>query len=65
MRNQPGLGFMRSTPTARFFCNRDGIKVYSLDKVKLERRTGYSWYGGYATSLLAGDYPKWKKRLNR
>ena len=48
-----------------FFCNRDGIKVYSLDKVKLERRTGYSWYGGYATSLLAGDYPKWKKRLNR
>ena len=48
-----------------FFCNRDGIKVYSLDKVKLERRTGYSWYGGYATSLLAEDYLKWKKRLNR
>ncbi len=48
-----------------FFCNRDGIKVYSLDQVKLERRTGYSWYGTYADSLLARDYPRWKKRLNR
>ncbi|MBC8245936.1 MAG: pectate lyase [Verrucomicrobia bacterium] len=48
-----------------FFCNRDGIKVYSLDQVKLERRTGYSWYGSYADSLLVRDYPQWKKRLNR
>ena len=26
-----------------FFCNRDGIKVYTLAEVTLERRTGYSW----------------------
>ena len=48
-----------------FFCNRDGIKVYSLAEVKLERRTGYSWYGSYARSLLAKDFPRWQKRLNR
>ena len=48
-----------------FLCNRDGIKVYSLAEVKLERRTGYSWYGSYARSLLAKDFPEWQKRLNR
>jgi len=48
-----------------FFCNRNGIKVYSLAEVKLERRTGYSWYGSYARSLLAKDFPRWQKRLNR
>ena len=48
-----------------FFCNRDGVKVYSLAEVKLERRTGYSWYGSYARSLLAKDFPRWQKRLNR
>ena len=26
-----------------FFCNRDGIKVYTLAEVTLERHTGYSW----------------------
>ena len=48
-----------------FFCNRDGVKVYSLAEVKLERRTGYSWYGSYARSLLTKDFPQWQKRLNR
>jgi PelA/Pel-15E family pectate lyase len=45
-----------------FFCNRDGIVVYSLAEVKRERRTGYGWYGYYATSLLANDYPAWQKK---
>ncbi|MEE2615294.1 MAG: pectate lyase [Verrucomicrobiota bacterium] len=48
-----------------FFCNRDGIKVYSLNEVKLERRTGYSWYSSSPAKLLDQDYPKWKKNLNR
>ena len=46
-----------------FFCNRDGIKVYSLNEVKLERRTGYSWYSYSAAKLLYQDYPKWKKSI--
>ncbi len=36
-----------------FFCNRDGVKVYALEDVALERRTGYAWYGRWPESLLA------------
>ncbi len=36
-----------------FFCNRDGIKVYALKDVALERRTGYGWYGRWPETLLA------------
>jgi PelA/Pel-15E family pectate lyase len=46
-----------------FFCNRDGIKVYSLAEVTLERRTGYGWYSGSPNRLLDNDYPAWKERL--
>ena len=46
-----------------FFCNRDGIKVYTLAEVTLERRTGYSWYSDAAAKLLEKEYPKWLERL--
>jgi PelA/Pel-15E family pectate lyase len=46
-----------------FFCNRDGIKVYSLAEVALERRTGYGWYSGSPNRLLDVHYPAWKKRM--
>jgi PelA/Pel-15E family pectate lyase len=50
-------------PTNRpFMANRDGIKVYSLDQVERERRTGYRWYGDFATGLLEKDYPEWRRR---
>ncbi len=42
--------------------NRDGKKVYRLADVERERRTGYSWYGAYATGLLAREYPAWRKK---
>lgn len=42
--------------------NRDGKKVYRLADVERERRTGYSWYGAYATGLLTRDYPDWRKK---
>ena len=48
-----------------FFCNRDGIKVYSLNEVKLERRTGYSWYSSSPQKLLDQDYHNWKRNINR
>ena len=44
-----------------FMANRDGVKVYSLEQVSRERRTGYSWYGDYAARLLAQDYPAWRE----
>ena len=47
-----------------FFCNRDGIVVYRLSDVHLERRSGYAWYGGWPTRLLSETYPAWKKRLS-
>ena len=46
-----------------FFCNRDGIKVYTLAEVTLERRTGYSWHSDAAAKLLEKEYPKWLERL--
>jgi PelA/Pel-15E family pectate lyase len=50
-------------PTNRpFMANRDGIKVYSLDRVERERRTGYRWYGEFATGLLEKGYPEWRQR---
>ena len=45
-----------------FMANRDGKKVFRLADVERERRTGYSWYGGYATALLERGYPDWRKK---
>lgn len=46
-----------------FMCNRDGVVVYSLAEVALERRTGYAWYGGWPRGLLGGEYAAWKKKI--
>ena len=48
-----------------FMCNRDGIVVYSLAEVALERRTGYGWYGGWPRRLMNKGYPEWKKRIGK
>lgn len=44
-----------------FLCNRDGIKVYSLEELTPERRVGYSWYGNWAEKVLE-KYPAWIKK---
>jgi len=46
------------------FCSRDGIPKATLAEISHERRTGYSWLGYYATSLLAKDYPSWQKKVD-
>ena len=43
--------------------NRDGKKVDSLEKIAQERRTGYSWFGGFGAQLLAEGYPAWRARV--
>ncbi len=43
--------------------NRDSIRVDSYDKINIERRTGYNWYGYWPQKLIDIDYPKWKKRI--
>jgi len=47
-----------------FFCNRDGIKVYSLSKVTPERRRGYAWYGYWPAEVIYDSYKEWLKNLN-
>ena len=50
--------------TARpIFVGRDGIKWPTLSEIEVERRTGYSYLGAYATSLLDEEYPTWRKAL--
>ncbi len=45
------------------FSNRDGIKVYSLDKVERERRTGYAWYT-YSPQIILDKYNDWLLKIN-
>lgn len=47
-----------------FLCNRDGVKVYSLEEVAPERRVGYSWYGTWGGKVLK-EYRKWLKRIGQ
>lgn len=45
-----------------FFANRDGKKVYSMDKVERERRTGYAWYT-YAPQAILDKFSNWISKL--
>jgi hypothetical protein len=40
--------------------NRDGTKVYSIEELEHERRSGYAWYGT-GPALLLEEYASWKK----
>lgn len=44
-----------------FFCDRDGIKKYSLAEIGRERRNGYSWYGNGPQKVLDA-YKKWQPK---
>lgn len=54
--------FYEMTDNTPFMCNRDGIKVYKLSDVKLERRVGYAWYT-YAPEELFEAYDIWSKKV--
>jgi pectinesterase len=57
--------FYELTPPFRpFFCDRDGIKKYSLAEIGVERRGGYSWYGRDPSTPLLVTYPAWVKQWN-
>ncbi|MBI1400241.1 pectate lyase [Hyphomonas sp.] len=43
--------------------NRDGMRVERFDQIDPERRTGYSWYGNWASTLLDRDFPAWRCRV--
>jgi PelA/Pel-15E family pectate lyase len=43
-----------------FFCDRDGVKKYSLAKIGAERRNGYSWYT-YSPAQVLKRFESWDK----
>lgn len=45
------------------YCDHTGARVGSLAEIDLERRTGYSWIGGWCARLLEVAYPAWKARV--
>lgn len=44
-----------------FFCDRDGIKKYSLAEIGYERRNGYGWYDDDPKEIFK-KYKKWQLR---
>ncbi|OYX83406.1 MAG: pectate lyase [Flavobacteriales bacterium 32-34-25] len=55
--------FMELDDNKPFFCDRDGIKKYSLAEIGDERRNGYAWYTNEPKEVLK-KYDKWKKKLS-
>lgn len=53
--------FMELDDNRPFFCDRDGIKKYSLSEIGSERRNGYGWYKNEPKEVLK-KYPKWKEK---
>ena len=53
--------FMELDDNKPFFCDRDGIKKYSLAEIGPERRNGYAWYITTPEKVLK-KYPKWKEK---
>ena len=44
------------------FLGRDSVVRYSFSEIEQERRTGYAYYGGWATRLLTDAYPQWREK---
>jgi PelA/Pel-15E family pectate lyase len=63
--NSPGIWarFYELDTGRPFFCDRDGVKKYSLAEIGYERRNGYAWYGNWGQTL-AREYAEWKKRID-
>lgn len=47
------------------FLGRESIVRYDFKEIERERRTGYRYFGTWAESLLADDYPAWRRRNGR
>ena len=43
------------------FLGRDSVVHYALSEIEHERRNGYAYYGVWAESLLAREYPRWRQ----
>ena len=44
------------------FLDRDSVVRYMFSEIGRERRTGYAYYGSWATLLLTDAYPRWREK---
>ncbi len=44
------------------YLDRDSVFRYDFSEISYERRSGYSYHGTWATSLLATEYPAWRQK---
>lgn len=56
--------FMELDDNTPFFCDRDGIKKYSLAEIGAERRNGYAWYTNEPKEIFK-KYPKWQEKYSK
>lgn len=47
------------------YLDRDSVYRYDFSEIGYERRSGYSYHGDWAASLLDEDYPRWRSRSGR
>ncbi len=45
------------------YLDRDFVFRYDYSEISYERRSGYSYHGIWAASLLESDYPAWRLKL--
>jgi PelA/Pel-15E family pectate lyase len=44
------------------YLDRDSVFRYDFSEISYERRSGYSYHGTWASSLLASEYPAWRQK---
>jgi PelA/Pel-15E family pectate lyase len=44
------------------YLDRDSVYRYDYSEIGYERRSGYSYHGTWASSLLTEDYPRWQAK---
>ena len=47
------------------YLDRDSVYRYDYAEIGFERRSGYSYHGTWANSLLDSEYPDWRARIGR
>ena len=45
------------------YLDRDSVFRYDFAEIGYERRSGYSYHGTWAATLLAKDYPRWQSKI--
>ena len=44
------------------YLDRDSKFRYDYNEISYERRSGYSYHGGWGKSILEGYYPRWREK---